>query len=106
MADNAISTPVGEVVNLTGQAQVVSEAGIRDLSLGSPIFQGDEIITRHGSQLEIDFIDESSFSQGENSRSQINSYVYNPDDADGSNLLLEMTKGVFRTVTGEIAKQA
>ncbi len=106
MADQSISsTPVGEVANLTGQAQAISDAGIRNLSLGSPVFQGDEIITGHGSQLEVDFIDETSFSQGEDSRSKINSYVYTPDDAEGSNFLFEMTKGVFRTVTGEIAKQ-
>ena len=106
MTDKVISSDsVGTVVSLTGQAQAISEDGMRDLSQGSPVFQGDEILTSHGSFLEIDFIDETSFSQGEDSRSKINDYVYNPDDSDGSNLLLEMTKGVFRTVTGEIAKQ-
>ncbi|MCF8126742.1 MAG: tandem-95 repeat protein, partial [Desulfotignum sp.] len=106
MADNAISsTPVGEVVNLTGQAQAISGSEVRDLSPGSPVYQGDTIVTNQGSQLEIDFIDDTSFSQGENSRSEINSYVYDPDDASGSGLLFELSKGVFRTVTGEIAKQ-
>ena len=106
MTDKVISSDsVGTVVSLTGQAQAISEDGMRDLSQGSPVFQGDEILTSHGSFLEIDFIDETSFSQGEDSRSKISDYVYNPDDSDGSNLLLEMTKGVFRAVTGEIAKQ-
>ncbi len=64
MADTNISQkPVGEVANLTGRAEAVSEAGTRELAVGSDIFQGDTIITREASQLEIDFIDETSFRQ-------------------------------------------
>ena len=107
MADNDVisSDPVGEVVNITGEAQAVSNSNVRDLAIGSEIFQGDTVITGPGCQLEIDFIDETSLSQAENSRSTISAYVYDADNAENSSLLFEMAKGVFRTVTGEIAKQ-
>jgi VCBS repeat-containing protein len=96
---------VGEVVSIQGQAHVVYETGTRELSKGSELFQGEKIVTQEGGQLEIKFQDNTVLSQGGNSEVVIDAYLYDPEDGSNSNLLFEMTKGVFRTVTGEIAKQ-
>ncbi|WP_156968254.1 Ig-like domain-containing protein, partial [Desulfobacter vibrioformis] len=100
-----VTNPIGSVISLTGQAQATNSDGTRPLSIGSDIFKGDTIVTFEGSQLQIDFEDETSLSQGADSQSTISSYIYNPSNASASTLLFEMTKGVFRTVTGEIADQ-
>ncbi|MFH2091932.1 MAG: putative Ig domain-containing protein [Pseudomonadota bacterium] len=106
MPESTVSgNSVGTVVSLKGQAFANSEAGIRELSIGSDIFEGEKITTRSDSQLEIKFQDNTTLSQSENSEVKIDAYVYDADNGSNSNLLLQMSKGVFRTVTGEIAKQ-
>ncbi len=96
---------VGVVVSLKGHASASSQDGTRELSNGSDVFEGDKITTSEDSQLEIKFADNTSLSQAENSEVNIDAYVYDADHGENSNLLLQMTKGVFRTITGEIAKQ-
>ena len=103
--ENSTTDSVGKVIQLNGQALAISETGTRELHLDSDVFQGETIVTKDASNLEIVFNDETSLSQGENAEAVINTYVYDPDNVDGSSLLLEMGKGVFRTVTGEIAKE-
>ena len=106
MAENAMSTAsVGTVIALQGSAQAVFEGETRELSSNSEVFQGDTLITARGSHLEIQFQDNTSLSLGETSEININSYVYDSDVPTNSDLLLQMTKGVFRTITGEIAEQ-
>ncbi|MCF8088561.1 MAG: cadherin-like domain-containing protein [Desulfotignum sp.] len=98
-------TNVGKVISLQGRAFAVSESGSRELSADSVLFQGEKVVTHDDGQIEIKFIDDTTLSLGKNSQVTIDAYVYDPDNGANSNLLLEMGKGVFRTVTGEIAKQ-
>jgi hypothetical protein len=106
MTDNTVSgKSVGVVVSIQGHVQAISAAGIRELSTGNEIFQGERLVTQADGQIEVKFTDNTSLSQGGNSEVSIDAYVYDPDEGSNSNLLLQMTKGVFRTVTGEIAKQ-
>ncbi|HKK90219.1 MAG TPA: hypothetical protein VJ936_02390, partial [Desulfobacteraceae bacterium] len=95
---------VGKVISLQGQAQAISESGSRELSTESHLFQGEKIITQENGQIEIKFLDDTTLSLGKNSEVIIDAYVYDPENGSNSNLLLEMGKGIFRTVTGEIAK--
>src|SRR3989339_598123 len=103
--DGATGKSVGVVINIQGQAQAVSSSGTRELSNGSELFQGEKLVTLENGQIEIKFIDNTTLSLGRNSEVTIDAYVYDPENGSNSNLLLEMGKGVFRTVTGEIAKQ-
>ncbi len=106
MSNNtAAQSDVGVVVSIKGEAFASSDAGTRQLEEGDSIFLGETISTRQESQIEIQFLDDTALSQGENSETRIDEYVYDPDNGSNSSLLLEMSKGVFRTVTGEIAKQ-
>ncbi len=102
---NQAENSVGVVVKIQGTAVAVFEDTKRDLSSGSEIFKGDKVITHDNSQVEIRFSDSTTVSQGENSEVVVDQYIYDPADGSNSNLLFEMLKGVFRTVTGDIAKQ-
>ena len=105
MAEKIASTnSVGQVVQAAGNAHAVSDNGTRQLTPGSEIFQADTLVTEKGGSLEIIFNDKTSLSQGEDSQVRVDRYVYDPADAFNSDLLLNMTKGVFRTITGEIAE--
>ncbi|MDD9301025.1 MAG: FecR domain-containing protein [Desulfobacter sp.] len=101
MADNS----VGKVIQATGDAVAVSDGTSRVLNSGSEIFKGDVLVTKQGSSLEILFKDNTSLAQSENSEIQVDNYVCDPDDASNSDLLLNMSKGIFRTITGEIAEK-
>ncbi|MCG8619787.1 MAG: FecR domain-containing protein, partial [Desulfobacterales bacterium] len=103
--NTTIADAVGTVVHAHGQVRAESGIETRVIKIGDPIFQGDVLITDEGGGLEVEFNDKTALSQGENSEISVDSYVYNPTDPAGSDLLLQMTKGVFRTVTGEIADQ-
>jgi len=95
----------GIVTSLTGSVLAISQSGTRELSMDSPIFQGEKIVTRDNGRVEVQFLDDTTLSLGKNSEVTVDDYVYDADNAANSNLLLQMGKGVFRTVTGEIAKQ-
>ncbi|HCY83987.1 MAG TPA: hypothetical protein DHV36_02510, partial [Desulfobacteraceae bacterium] len=101
MPDNHPSA--GKVIQSHGIAMAENGSEIRALSVGSDIFQGDVLITQEASGLEVQFTDNTAMSQGENSRIKVDTYVYTPETPADSDLLLQMTRGVFRTVTGDIA---
>ncbi|NJB67268.1 Ca2+-binding RTX toxin-like protein [Desulfobaculum xiamenense] len=95
---------VGKVVALVGQAFAESETGSRPLENGSPVYQGETLATASGSSLEVRFSDDSVLAQGENSHLTLDEYVYSPSDPSSSNLLVRMSEGTYRMVTGHIAE--
>lgn len=95
---------VGKVIQSQGVVTAISDSGTRQLFVGSDIFQGDTLVTEKAGALELLFQDNTAVSQGENSQIRVDNYVFDPANTSNSNLLLNMTKGVFRTVTGEIAE--
>lgn len=106
MSETTNSEPVGKIIVLSGSATAQSSEGQRPLEIGSPVYQEDIIKTDPGSKLQVKFIDNTQVSQAENSTLKIDSVVYNPDAADNSNLLLDLMKGTFRTISGEITKDS
>ena len=101
LPDNA----VGEVVYLRGSVRADQPDGdFRILEFGSGILPEDRITTRNDSNVEIRFIDDTLYSQAENSTMSIDDYVFS-NDANLSKLLFKMGEGTFRLVTGEIVKQ-
>ncbi|MBU0994464.1 MAG: tandem-95 repeat protein [Proteobacteria bacterium] len=106
MGDNTTaSKPIGNVITLEGTVSAESPDGVRLLSTGSPLFQGDVLITDEGSRVELKFADDTQLSQGENSRISLDAYVYDANEGSNSGLLLNMVEGTFRCVTGKIVEQ-
>ncbi|WP_419782038.1 FecR domain-containing protein [Maridesulfovibrio sp.] len=95
---------IGIVTGISGDAYAESAAGMRPLEPGSPIYQGEELITGDGGNIEVRFVDDTLISQGANSRIALDEYVYDPDGG-ASSFLGDIAQGTFRTVTGKIAEE-
>ena len=94
-----------EVVRMTGTANAVTETGgSRDLSAGDDLFQGDRIETAADSSIRMRFSDGSAFSLGENAAMSVDAYSYQENSA-GNSFTSSIFKGVFRFVSGFIARQ-
>ena len=92
----------GQVERQKGAASRVAQGSTSDLAQGGQVFAGDEIRTGPGARLLIRFGDDSQLTLGENARVTIDRFVYAPGGA--SNQALAMVVGVFRFVSGQIAK--
>ena len=95
---------IGVVTGISGDAYAESAEGMRPLEPGSPIYQGEELVTGDDSNIEVRFADDTLISQGQNSRIALDEYVYEPDSSTSS-FLGEIAQGTFRTVTGKIASE-
>ncbi|WP_163292985.1 FecR domain-containing protein [Desulfovibrio sp. JC022] len=95
---------IGIVTGLTGEAFAESASGARPLAPGSPIYEGEELVTAADGNVEIRLLDDTLLSQGANSRIALDDYIY--DDSSGvGDFLANITQGTFRMVTGKIAEQ-
>ncbi len=79
-----------------------SEVG-RSLSSGDPIYLGDVIRTGDKGGLQVMLLDETVFTLGPQSQMIVDEFVYNPEKK-GGRLDVTLAKGVFRFVTGKIAR--
>lgn len=93
---------IGIVVSIQGGVSVHSGSGARDLSAGSPVYAGDQLVTGTDGSVEIQFIDDSVYAQGADTQMTIDEFVYNPENAE-ANMLFRVTEGTFRMVTGGLA---
>lgn len=106
-ADMAEKLPdaIGEVVYMMGSVSAMQPDGtIRKLGLKKEVIPRDVIMTGTRSNVEIIFKDKSVFSQGADSSTSLDEFVYS-DDPSASKMLLKMGAGTFRYVTGKIVKQ-
>ncbi|WP_320174189.1 FecR domain-containing protein [Maridesulfovibrio sp.] len=95
---------IGVVTGVSGDAYAQTSSGTRILEPGSPIYQGEELVTGGNGNVEVRFADDTLISQGANSRIALDDYVYDPDGGESS-FLGDIAQGTFRTVTGKIAEQ-
>ncbi|MEC9290780.1 MAG: FecR domain-containing protein [Pseudomonadota bacterium] len=100
----AAEKAIGSVSAISGEAYAINEDGSRvDLALKSPIFQNQTVVTGQDGKVQIIFIDNSIFTISANTELLIDEYVYNADTQQGKSIM-NATKGVFKFVTGKIAK--
>jgi hypothetical protein len=101
----AVSDAIGEVISLNGTVSAEGADGaVRKLGLDQPVTPGDVVVTGSRSNVEILFKDRSVLSQGPDSRTALDDYVYAADPS-ASKMLLKLGAGTFRYVTGEIVKR-
>ena len=77
------------------------DAAARILRAGSDLYLRDRIITRQNARIRIVFNDDSNVSLG--SRAELTLDRYDPD-SDDPGFAIRVTKGIFRVVTGLIAR--
>lgn len=95
---------IGVVLVSTGEVYLRSEGGVRQVSSGDPVYQGEELVTGADGSIEVRFADDSLLSQGGDSIISLDDFVYSETDSFSSELFFKMGHGTFRMVTGKIAE--
>jgi hypothetical protein len=105
--------PIGRVVATTGSvtiehvSAVVVQANISPQSsqtkVGDLVYLGDVVQTGTDGRVGINFTDGTSFNLSTNARMALTEFVYDPNGNSNSSLL-NLTKGTFTFVAGNIAK--
>ena len=99
------ATPVGTAVLVRGGATAAGADGTRSLANGADIFLGDKVETGVFGQVEIEFSDHTRLAVGANSSMVIDTYVMQSPGKLNS-FGLTASRGAFRFLTGDSAKQA
>jgi len=103
-ADDTTAEPIGVVEQLDGTVFATRVDGGRvQLNAGDPVFQDDVIETDGEGSVGLRFIDETTFSIGEDARMVLDDFVYDPA-ANTGNAVVSVLQGSFSFVSGAVAK--
>lgn len=107
-AQAVLSNPLAaKVVEIAGKASALQKDGTRrDLSVGAPVFQDDQIETPAGGYVALVFRDQTRVVVPANSAFRITAYRYDKAQPEKSNVFFSMVRGGLRVVTGLLAKTA
>ena len=94
---------IGNVVVQEGVTSVEREGAESNLNLNSDIMFMDNIKTGKG-ELGITFIDDTNVAVSSQSSLIIDDFVYDPNNAEGSKLVLRVAGGTVRYASGNIAR--
>jgi hypothetical protein len=97
------ASTIGNVVLQEGVASVERKGTESDLDLDSDIMFMDNVKTGKG-ELGITFIDDTNVAVSSQSSLIIDDFVYDPNSAEGSKLVLKIARGTVRYASGNIAK--
>jgi hypothetical protein len=104
-----IGTPAGIAGAVSGTVDLVSPAKQiatpTAVNSGDGLVMGDGVTTGSASRLQIMLLDESAITLGPDANLTIDEFVYDPNNANSALLNASIAKGVFRLVTGAIARQ-
>lgn len=95
---------VGKIVAVTGNAFIEHNGESHPLEVGSPVYKGAILVTGSDAHVEVRFNDDTMLSQSANSKVSIDNFVFN-DPGDSPSILLNLTEGALRTITGKIAEE-
>lgn len=96
--------PAGTVTRIQGQAWAEAAGKRRELAKGDAVLAQDNLGTGPGARLEVRLADATTLTLGENSEARLQDFAFAPQGKAAS-LLLDVGKGAFRVITGEIAKR-
>jgi hypothetical protein len=97
------SVTIGRVAVQQGMTTALRENGDSiNLSVGSPIYQNDTLLTGKDGKMQVFFIDKTILTLGPSSRIVIDEFVFDHQGSIGR-FLGTSTKGTFRMITGAIS---
>ena len=79
-------------------------AGTRDLFERAPVVESETVETPRDGAVHLRFDDQTQFRVGSESKAKLDRFVYDPQRGTGE-MTLELSKGVFRFVSGRMQKQ-
>lgn len=98
---------IGHVRELQGGVAIRRGGGQpQPLYLGDPVYFGDEIETKAGGRVGVDFEDQSGWVISENSKLMINNFVYDPNNNLNNAAFYTAVQGMFSYVSGLIGKDS
>ncbi|MDY0871057.1 FecR family protein [Dongia rigui] len=104
-----VGTPAGIAGAVSGTVDLISPAKQiatpTAVNSGDGLVMGDGVTTGAASRLQIMLLDESAITLGPDANLTIDEFVYDPNNANSALLNASIAKGVFRLVTGAIARQ-
>lgn len=93
---------IGAAGAVSGQVTAGSASGRRALKSGSEVFHKDSVTTDAKGRLQVMLLDQTVFTVGPDSNIILDEFVYDPF-TDAGKVTAQVTKGVFRFVTGKVA---
>ena len=102
--ENALQIGTVKEINGTATSYHAGTKVARSLQAEDVVFLGETVKTGQNSLVNIEFLDKTIFRVGADSEVKLDQYVYDPI-SKGGEMKAKVTKGVFRLVTGLIAKQ-
>ena len=101
MSGALAATNVGGAAVVVNEVTGTVEGATRTITSNAPVYQNEILMTGAGSSTEVQFLDGSILTVGENSQIELTDMVFDPNPALGS-MVLTMTTGVMSFVTGEL----
>ncbi len=98
------ASPSIVVSAVRGMAEVIRKTGVTtSLQNGDQLQPGDLLVTGKGARLRILFADQTIVSVGENSRVELNDYLWSESTASG-HFDITVNEGFFRIIGGKLTK--
>ncbi|MCJ0763422.1 FecR family protein [Variovorax terrae] len=105
-APAVLAQAVGTATHVAGVAIARTPSGaIRLLSPGSEIRQGDTLVTEASAYLRMRFTDHAEMVVSPKSEIRITEYRYDPNRPELDRQVIDLQRGGFRAVTGELGKR-
>ena len=98
--ETKVGVTAASVTNAVGKPPI---SPARDLDTGLEVFFNEKITTNASGRAQLLFRDGTSLTVGSSSEMTIDEYVFDPD-TDTGELVINISKGVFRLVGGKISK--
>jgi hypothetical protein len=95
---------IARVIQVQGEAVAVTPGTERRLVVGDPVFRRDRIETGPSATLVLAFLDESRIVLLPGSKFSVEEYRYEPQRPGAGTMLLNLTQGGLRALTGLIAR--
>jgi FecR-like protein len=96
---------IGTAASTRPNAEAVAGGNTQTLSAGSEVFANQTVRTGNRGMADLVFLDKTNLSVGPTSEVRLDKFVYDPRGSAGS-VVVQMTRGSFRWVTGSQAKDA
>ena len=96
---------IGTAASTRPNAEAVAGGNTQTLSAGSEVFANQTVRTGNRGMADLVFLDKTNLSGGPTSEVRLDKFVYDPRGSAGS-VVVQMTRGSFRWVTGSQAKDA
>ena len=98
-----VLSSIGKVVLATGNTKIIRGEQTLPAKRNLPLYENDILLTGKKSKLLLRLTDKTTVSLAEETEFALSKYRYTAKTSDVS---FKMLKGAFRTVTGDIGKQA